>query len=64
MMTLTGSFLRRKKMNKEELLLDLYDIRNMAKFHKFGKLPKDNDGSMFTINDLLNNAIEKLEEDE
>ena len=49
-------------MDKEELLLDLYDIRNMARFHKFGKLPKDNDGSMFTINDLLNNAIEKLEE--
>jgi len=51
-------------MNKEELLLDLYDIRKMAKFHKFGKLPKDNEGSIFTINDLLNNAIEQLEEEE
>jgi len=29
----------------------------MAKFHKFGKLPKDNEGSIFTINDLLNNAM-------
>ena len=51
-------------MNKEELLLDLYDIRKMARFHKFGKLPKDNDGSIFTINDLLNNAIEHLEGEE
>jgi len=50
-------------MNLSELICDLYDIRNMARLHGFGTLPKDNDGSSFTINDLLDNAIEQLSEE-
>ena len=49
-------------MTYDELLCDLYDISNMARLHGFGKLPKDNDGSNLTINDLLDNAIQQLEE--
>ena len=50
-------------MYSSELLCDLYDIRNMARLHGFGKLSKDNDGSDLTINDLLDNAIQQLEEE-
>lgn len=51
-------------MNKEQIddiLCDLYDIKRQAKFHKFGLLPKDNDGTGFTINDCLENCIDILE---
>ena len=56
------SLLKVINMYNSELLCDLYDIRNMARLHGFGKLPKDNDGSDLTINDLLDNAIQQLEE--
>tara|TARA_B100000287_G_scaffold404888_1_gene427984 strand:- start:90 stop:254 length:165 start_codon:yes stop_codon:yes gene_type:complete len=51
-------------MNNEfiyDMLLDLYDIKNQARLHQFGDLPKDNDGSGFTINDCLDDLIEKLQ---
>ena len=49
-------------MTIEELLCDLYDIREMGRLCGFGKLPKDNDGTSFTIDEVLENAIELLEE--
>ena len=49
-------------MTIEELLCDLYDIREMSKLCGFGKLPKDNDGTSMTIDEVLENAIELLEE--
>ena len=49
-------------MNISDLLCDLYDIREMGKLCGFGKLPKDNDGTSFTIDEVLENAIELLEE--
>ena len=36
-------------MNISDLLCDLYDIREMGKLCGFGKLPKDNEGTSFTI---------------
>tara|TARA_R100001015_G_C4617764_1_gene174131 strand:- start:440 stop:619 length:180 start_codon:yes stop_codon:yes gene_type:complete len=48
-------------MNISDLLCDLYDIKNQAKFHKFGSLLKDNEGTETTINDCLENIIEQLE---
>ena len=49
-------------MNLSDLLCDLYDIKKQAKLHKFGSLPKDNDGTETTIDDCLDNVIEQLEE--
>tara|TARA_Y100000401_G_C8219543_1_gene172576 strand:+ start:441 stop:611 length:171 start_codon:yes stop_codon:yes gene_type:complete len=44
-----------------DMLFDLNDIKKQAKFHQFGDLPKDNEGSGFTINDCLDDLILKLE---
>ncbi len=49
-------------MNISDLLCDLYDIKRQAKLHKFGNLPKDNEGTETTINDCLGNLIGQLEE--
>ena len=49
-------------MNISDLFCDLYDIREMGKLCGFGKLPKDNDGTSMTIDEVLENAIELLEE--
>ena len=49
-------------MDKSDLLCDLYDIREMGKLCGFGMLPKDNDGTSMTIDEVLENAIELLEE--
>ena len=51
-------------MNISDLLCDLYDIKRQAKLHKFGGLPKDNEGTETTINDCLDNLIEQLESEE
>ena len=51
-------------MNISDLLCDLYDIKRQAKLHKFGNLPKDNEGTETTINDCLDNLIEQLESEE
>ena len=48
-------------MDISDLLCDLYDIREMGKLTRFGKLPKDNDGTSMTIDEVLENAIELLE---
>ena len=48
-------------MDISDLLFDLYDIREMGKLCGFGKLPKDNDGTSMTIDEVLENAIELLE---
>ena len=45
-----------------DILCDLHDIRNMAKQEGFGALPKDNDGTGFTIMDCIDNCVEQLEE--
>ena len=45
-----------------DMLFDLNDIKKQAKLHQFGDLPKDNEGSGFTINDCLDDLILKLEE--
>ena len=44
-----------------DILCDLYDIRNMAKQEGFGALPKDNDGTGFTIMDCIDNCVEHIE---
>ena len=48
-------------MNISDLLCDLHDIKRQARFHNFGNLPKDNEGTETTINDCLDNLIEQLE---
>ena len=49
-------------MNTSDLLCDLYDIREMGKLCGFGNLPKDNDGTSMTIDEVLENAIQQLED--
>lgn len=51
-------------MLKEKIsdaLFDMYDIRN-ALSKTIKNRPKDNDGSIFTVNDCIENVIEFLEE--
>jgi len=45
----------------EDMLCDLYDIKNMARLHQFGDLPKDNEGTRTTISDCIENCINHLE---
>ena len=47
-----------------DLLCDLYDIRRMAALHKFGDLPKDNEGTETTIFECLDHCITKLLEEQ
>ncbi len=47
-----------------DLLCDLYDIRRMAALHKFGNLPKDNEGTETTIFECLDHCITKLLEEQ
>ena len=49
-------------MNISDLLCDLYDIREMGKVCGFDKLPKDNEGTSFTMDEVLENAIQLVEE--
>ena len=51
-------------MNISSMLCDLYDIKNMAALHGFGKLPKDNEGTELTINDCIDSCIEQLQQEE
>ena len=44
-----------------DALFDMYDIRN-ALSKTIKNRPKDNDGSIFTVNDCIENVIEFLEE--
>lgn len=43
-----------------KLLLDLYDVRNALPAEVLA-MPKDNEGTEFTIGELLDDAIEALE---
>ena len=47
-----------------DLLCDLYDVRHMAELHKFGDLPKDNEGTETTIFECLDHCITKLLEEQ
>jgi hypothetical protein len=50
-------------MNSDEIadaLFDLRDVRNVLSKNILNK-PKDNDGSIFTVGDCLDHAIEILE---
>jgi len=51
-----------KQDSLNDILCDLYDIKNQANLHKFGLLPKDNEGTETTISDCVENIIEHLEE--
>jgi len=51
-------------MDKDELsnaLLDMYDIRTQAKQTNFSAKPKDNDGTIFTLGDCIEDVITFLE---
>ena len=47
-----------------DLLCDLYDVRRMAELHKFGNLPKDNEGTETTIFECLDHCITNLLEEQ
>ena len=47
-----------------DLLCDLYDVRRMAELHKFGDLPKDNEGTKTTIFECLDHCITNLFEEQ
>jgi hypothetical protein len=51
--------MRREKIS--DVLFDMYDIRN-ALSKTIKNKPKDNDNSIFTIGDCIENVIEFLEE--
>ena len=48
----------------EERLCDLYDIKEFLKIRKLLEEPKDNEGSDFTIRDVIEDLIYKTEEEE
>jgi hypothetical protein len=50
-----------KSEEVSDILCDLHDIRSMAKQEGFGALPKDNDGTVFTIMDCIDNCVEHIE---
>jgi hypothetical protein len=55
---------RRTQMNQNDLssmLMDLYDLRRTLP-KNVKAMPKDNEGSDFTIGELLDDMIEKLEQ--
>tara|TARA_R110002167_G_scaffold1029_1_gene4486 strand:- start:338 stop:499 length:162 start_codon:yes stop_codon:yes gene_type:complete len=47
-------------MHIEDLLCDMYDIQRQVKQAKLYDQPKDNDGSMFTVGDCIENVINQL----
>ena len=50
-------------MNVSETLCDLNDIKEFLELRKLMGEPKDNDGSGFTIGDVIDDLIYKLEEE-
>lgn len=50
-----------KDKDLSDILSDLHDIKRQAQILRFGKMPKDNDGTIFTIDDCLDNCIQILE---
>ena len=49
-------------MNLSETLCDLNDIKEFLELRKLMDEPKDNDGSGFTIGDVIDDLIYKVEE--
>ena len=50
-------------MNIKDCLCDMYDIRRIVKQAKLFDAPKDNDGTIFTVGDCIDNVIEQLSEE-
>ena len=50
------------KMDISETLCDLNDIKQFLELRKLEDEPKDNDGSGFTIGDVIDDLIYKFEE--
>ena len=46
-----------KHKKAQDLLCDLYDIRNMAHLEGFGNLPKDNEGTETTVMECIDHCI-------
>ena len=51
------------QMNIKDCLCDMYDIRRVIKQAKLFDAPKDNDGTIFTVGDCIDNVIEQLSEE-
>jgi len=51
------------QMNIKDCLCDMYDIRRIVKQAKLFDAPKDNDGTIFTVGDCIDNVIEQLSEE-
>lgn len=49
-------------MDISETLCDLHDIKKFLELHNLFDNPKDNDGSGFTIGDVIDDLIYKFEE--
>ena len=47
-------------MNISDMLCDMYDIQRQVKQAKLYDIPKDNDGSSFTVGDCIENVIDQL----
>jgi len=51
------------QMNIKDCLCDMYDIRRIVKQAKLFDAPKDNDGTIFTLGDCIDNVIGQLSEE-
>ena len=51
------------QMNIKDCLCDMYDIRRIVKQAKLFDAPKDNDGTIFTVGDCIDNVLEQLSEE-
>ena len=47
-------------MNISDMLCDMYDIQRQVKQAKLYDIPKDNDGSSYTVGDCIENVIDQL----
>ena len=47
-------------MDISDMLCDMYDIQRQVKQAKLYDIPKDNDGSSFTVGDCIENVIDQL----
>ena len=51
------------QINIKDCLCDMYDIRRVIKQAKLFDAPKDNNGTIFTVGDCIDNVIEQLSEE-
>ena len=51
------------EINIKDCLCDMYDIRRVIKQAKLFDAPKDNDGTIFTVGECVDNVIEQLSEE-